>query len=165
MTPSEQVASNIYDREGMPIPKDVGDGAGVTQIGGQTLVWLKQWNLPIPTDRDSAIRNIQIWLFDTGLVQVCMASVILGDCVSDWAYNSGEAVAIMALQRALDHGLTGDGKIGTLTLAALVNADYVALTEEVAEARIAFLRTAVAKGEIALADEVGLINRAQSFLT
>ena len=164
MTPSEQVAHNIYDRENMPVPKDIGDGAGVTQIGGQTAIWLKQWNLKAPTDKDAAIENIQIWLADTGLVQVCHANLPLGDCVSDWAYASDPDVAIRAMQTALG-GLVVDGRIGMRTLAALVTADYASVTEAVAEARIAFLKAEVAKGAIKPAFEVGLINRAQTFLT
>lgn len=162
MSPVDQVVSNILARENMPVPKDIGDGE-VTWAGGQTTVWCDQYRLPYPQDEVMAAKNLTDWLIFCGFVQIINRSLPLGDCVSDWAYNSDVMVAVKALQSAL--GVTADGWLGPIALKALADwGNYADLTRTVAEARIAFIQAEVAAGRIKAQFEQGLVNRAESFL-
>jgi lysozyme family protein len=162
MTNAQTVALRIVTRENMPAPQDVHDGAGITGAGGQTQPWCQQWGVPFPTNELTAQHNLEIWLEKSGLDAVVAWNLAAGDCVADWAYNSGEDVAIRAFQIAV--GVFDDGEMGPLTREAMRKADPVAVTTAVATARVAFIKTAVAAGEIGAQFEQGLLNRASSFL-
>ena len=62
----------------------------------------------------------------------------VGYCVADEAANSGPHQAAVDLQRAL--GVTADGAIGALTLAAAAKADPAALIGKLCDARLGFMR-------------------------
>lgn len=162
MTNADTIASRIYDREGMDHDEDIGDGAGVTHIGGQTDVWLAQWSLTAPTDRASAEQNVTAWLRLSGLQAIVDRSLPLGDAVADWAFNSDERAAVRGLQAAL--GVTVDGTIGPVTLGALATADTAALARQVAKDRLHFLGLAFTHGTISMTFASGLIDRSLTFL-
>lgn len=161
-TNSETISQRIVQREGMPVAQDVGDGAGLTGIAGQTRAWLDQWNLPAPASEAEAATNIQVWFALSGLAQVVNASLPLGDVVCDWAYNSGVTPAVRGLQTAL--GVTADGKLGSQTLAALAKVDCEFIASEVARERIKFLAAAFTHGQIDVKFCAGLMARAMSFV-
>jgi len=95
---------------------DVGDGAGLTRWG-QTPGWLQQWRLPVPKSEDEAAMNYRSWLEHTNLDALCTTDDVLAQSVIDYAVNSGERVAIAALQRAL--GVKADGILGPVTMTSL----------------------------------------------
>lgn len=106
---------------------DVGDGAGITRWG-QTPGWLQQWRLPIPKSQDEAVMNYRSWLEHVGLDALCTVDDALCQVVIDYAVNSGERVAIAAMQKALGNGLKTDGALGpkTMTALAICNRPHVA---------------------------------------
>jgi len=112
------VIARIFAREGGVA--DIGDGKGETRWG-QTTGWLAQWRFPVPTSKDEAAMNYRSWLDRTNLDALCTVDDVLADVVIDFAVNSGERVAIAALQRAL--GTARDGVLGPQTekLLATVN--------------------------------------------
>jgi lysozyme family protein len=59
-------------------------------------------------------------------------------CVFDFAVNSGQARAVIALQRALD--VADDGRLGPLTLSAALKADPERLIRTICAGRMSFLR-------------------------
>lgn len=163
MTNAETVAANIVQREGMPAPQDIGDGAGVTQIGGQTLGWLSQWSLPIPKTEFDAISNIMIWLAKSGQMPIVALSLPLGDVIADWCYTSGLRTGIQGLQGVL--GVATDGLIGPKTLDKLrAEPDPSALVRDVSIRRCKLLAAAFAHGQIKPEFCVGEFDRALSFI-
>jgi hypothetical protein len=162
VTNADQIAANIYDREGMDHDEDIGDGAGVTHIGGQTDAWLAQWSLTAPTDRPSAEKNITAWMVLSGLMQVVNRSLPLGDAVCDFAYVSGERPAVRALQTAIH--VPVDGLVGPVTYGALAIVDAAAVARQVAKARVIFLGAALTNGGLAAKFAGGELSRAASFL-
>jgi lysozyme family protein len=59
-------------------------------------------------------------------------------CLFDFAVNSGQARAVIGLQRAL--GVADDGRLGPLTLSASLKADPERLVRTICAGRMAFLR-------------------------
>jgi lysozyme family protein len=108
------VVERVLVREGGVA--DVGDGMGITRYG-QTDGWLGQYGLPQPKTRDDAAANYRAWLHLTKLEALCTILDPLPDVVIDYAVNSGDSLAVEALQRAI--GVTADGKLGPASLAAL----------------------------------------------
>lgn len=99
---------------------DVGDGAGLTRWG-QTMGWLTQWNLPVPTTKEEAITNYVAWLGKSHLSGLASNNDILLTIVADFAINSGEGPAIMSLQAAL--GVPADSILGHKTISASLGAN------------------------------------------
>lgn len=98
---------------------DVGDGKGLTRFG-QTPGWLRQFNLPTPTNWDDAATNYLTWMRLTKLASLNDDDV-LTKVVVVWAVHSGHLTAIRALQRALK--VSADGIIGAHTKGALSRCD------------------------------------------
>lgn len=94
---------------------DVGDGAGLTKWG-QTAGWLAKWSLPSPTTKEEAEANYLKWLDLSRIGLLFPVEPLLCLVVADYAINSGEEVAVKALQEAC--GAAQDGIIGPLTLKA-----------------------------------------------
>lgn len=164
MTNSEEVATRILQREGMPKPQDIGDGQGLTGAGGQTQTWCDQWGLPFPSDESTAAMNLGVWFVRTNLLAVINANLALGDAVADFCYNSSLQAGVRAMQNALS--VAPDGIIGSQTLAALSahSADLSAFVRDVAIFRANFIASGVTHGTIRPQFCAGLIARALSFL-
>ena len=162
MTNADQIAQNIYVREGMDVPADIGDGEGITGIGGQTTDWLTRWSLTAPSNRQQAEQNITAWLRLSALQVVVDRSLPLGDAVADYAYNDGERRAIGALQSAL--GVAVDGVLGPVTIGAMAGVDAASIARQVAKHRIEDLGVALASGQLKPTFASGELNRALLFL-
>ncbi len=110
----DELIRRVLQREGGVA--DVGDGKGITRWG-QTPGWLKQFNLPIPTNPTEASENYVAWLQVTRLDQL-IGDVAddLADIVIDFAVHAGHVTAIRMLQASL--GVAVDGVIGPATEAA-----------------------------------------------
>lgn len=115
MKARDEIIARVIAREG-----------GVAQIPGESWVtrwgqtprWLKDFNLPIPTNAAEAADNYADWLRRTRLDQV-IGDVpdVLADVVIDYAVHSGHVPAIQALQVAVN--VKDDGVIGPVTLKAI----------------------------------------------
>jgi lysozyme family protein len=124
---------------------DVGDGMGVTRFG-QAPAWLEEWGLPIPADAREAALNYGEWMGRTGLADLCDVDDDLGYLVTDWAVHSGLRVAVQALQRLV--GVSADGVIGPLTLAAVEAAHRRRLVRQVVGAQARFFGALLASDTV-----------------
>lgn len=110
----DEIVLRVLQREGGVA--DVGDGKGITRWG-QTPGWLKQFNLPIPTNPTEAALNYASWLQQTRLDRLIGDTADdLADIVIDFAVHAGHVTAIRMLQSSL--GVTVDGVLGPATEAA-----------------------------------------------
>lgn len=134
---SDQAVSHVIDRillhEGGIT--DLGDGKGVTRFG-QTPGWLEDWGFVPPASAADAAANYAEWMSRVGLDRVCYRDEDLGYALTDWAVHSGHRIAIAALQQLL--GVTRDGRIGPVTLAAIDDAPRRTLLQGLIAARIRF---------------------------
>lgn len=139
MTPAmTSVIDRILEHEGGIA--DVGDGKGITRFG-QTPQWLEDNGLTVPTTPEQAAANYEAWLTKTGIDAVIEANPIAGYFVADFAVHSGVGTAVKALQRAL--GVSADGSIGPITLAAIAN-HRKGLAQRVLSQRTRFIGTLLA---------------------
>lgn len=156
-------AAGLVQREGGPVV--LKDGAGQTWIGGQTHGWLSQWGFSPPANADEAESNVLAWLSTKQplLGQLLTGSLALGTACCDWIYNSPPTVVTAALQQIL--GVTVDGDFGPKTLAAALSGNTAHVASLLHLARLRFLGTAVAKGEIDPCYAEDLIGRVCDLLT
>lgn len=139
MTPAmTSVIDRILEHEGGIA--DVGDGKGITRFG-QTPQWLDDNGFVPPANAADAAANYEAWLLKTGLAAVIEADPLAGYFVADFAVHSGVGAAVKSLQRAL--GVTADGSIGPVTLAALAN-HRKGLAQRVLSQRTRFIGTLLA---------------------
>jgi len=134
MSPNVQaVIARILAREGGVA--DVGDGMGATRWG-QTEDLLAEYGLTAPNTPQEAAGNYAKWISFERLDEVCDFDLELGDDVADACVNDGAGQGIEFLQRAL--GVTADGRIGPLTIAAMQKANPRALRAAVLAEDIEF---------------------------
>lgn len=121
-TARDELIRRVLEREGGVA--DVGDGKGVTRWG-QTPGWLKQFNLPVPTNPAEAAQNYATWLQVTRLDRLIGDTADdLADIVIDWAVHAGHVTAIRMLQAAV--GVSTDGVMGPATEAAVKDRKAIA---------------------------------------
>jgi lysozyme family protein len=125
LSPLEELVARVIAREGGIA--DVGDGKGLTRFG-QTPAWLEQFGLPIPETPADAADNYMAWIAKVGLTSVVMQGDDLADILLDVAVMSSATKAVKLLQAAL--GVTVDGKLGPVTLAALFTADRAQIARD-----------------------------------
>lgn len=162
----EDIISDIIRREGARFTNDPVDRGGPTKYG-ITLVALSDYRGHPCTPADVAClsegeaREIYRTQYVKRPKFDQIANANLRALVVDWGVTSHPRTSAKALQRAV--GVTADGSIGPITLAAVNSADPRALFGAVLSAREAFYRSIVDRDPTQSRFLNGWLNRCAEF--
>jgi len=159
----DNVITEIIEREGgSKMTNDPTDRGGRTQYGIAERSNPEAWKDGKVTEQEAREIYLQKYVVGPGFHRIPPSHNKSQALLVDWGVNSGPAIAIKCLQKALD--VEDDGVFGPQTLAALITRDVKLINTTLVIARVQMVGRIVSKNPNQIKFLSGWLNRALGFL-